>query len=677
VTAALRHGKDDATTAFDKAWTASLGRRLMPRIDIANTFGPLIIRTMSAKRSPRPEPVAARQSLVGHLVSGRYRIVRLLGEGAMGAVYLAEHTLIRKKLAFKVLHPEMTSVPEAVLRFEREAVAASHMDHPNVAAATDFGKLDDGSFFLVLEYVEGKSLRSLITAGPLGVARSLHIARQIAAALIRAHALGIVHRDLKPENVILTFRDGDADFVKVLDFGIARVPLAEMSGVADRTTLKALTQVGAVFGTPEYMAPEQARGQPTDHRTDLYALGVLLYEMLVGVTPFEADDVMALLALQIGAAPPAFSVRAPSAVIPAPVEGLVMRLLSKDPDGRFRDAKELLNALDDRRSHECVTVARESNHAGRAFRPRVPESGAVKLIEAWYGATRRLVRTGVTKAVAKLAMARRMLPARLPTGTSRSIWVAGASVCALAATIAFFVSPKSGDTDRLRSAPPQVVATHAAPPRSAPEARLAAARSTSDLERLAAEYPEDPAVWLALFHAQAERDQWSDALRSIGRLVAVDPSTANDPEVRDFVVAAAAKGPNESIDAAVALLEGHFGSKGADLLYELMTSRTVTSRVNSRAKKSLAKPEVLAIASPALASLLELRDAARCESKRDALAGVAKNGDARSLAVLRRLASTRGCGFLEAADCWPCLRGDDVLASTTATVERRVGDAGF
>ncbi|HEY3593428.1 MAG TPA: protein kinase, partial [Polyangiaceae bacterium] len=146
-----------------------------------------------------PSSLPPAMSLVGEMLSERYRIEALLGEGGMGAVYLAEHVLMRKRVAVKVLHPEMTRMPEIVARFEREAMAAAHIEHPNVAAATDFGKLKDGAFFLVLEYVEGKSLRDLVVEGPLSVELALHITSQIIAALARAHALGIVHRDLKPE----------------------------------------------------------------------------------------------------------------------------------------------------------------------------------------------------------------------------------------------------------------------------------------------------------------------------------------------------------------------------------------------------------------------------------------------------------------------------------------------
>ena len=226
-------------------------------------------------QTPRPPPKPAR-SLIGSIISDRYRIERLLGEGGMGAVYQAEHTLMRKRMAIKVLHPEMTRLPEVVTRFEHEAMAAAHIDHPNVVNATDFGKIDDGSFFLALEYVEGKSLRDLVALGPLDLGRSLHIARQIAGALHRAHSLKIVHRDLKPENIMLVDREGDQDFVKVLDFGIAKVQIGELTASAMESPgpgQPVLTQAGMVYGTPEYMAPEQALGQPVDQRIDIYALG--------------------------------------------------------------------------------------------------------------------------------------------------------------------------------------------------------------------------------------------------------------------------------------------------------------------------------------------------------------------------------------------------------------------
>ena len=179
----------------------------------------------------------AGESLVGTVLAGRYRIERLLGSGGMGSVYRAEHVLMRKACAVKVLHREMTQVKEVVARFEREAVAAARIEHPNVAAATDFGQLENGSFYLVLEFIEGKSLSQLIAEhGALPEERALLIARQIADALSAAHAAGIVHRDLKPDNVMLVTKDGSGDFVKVLDFGIAKVKIEEAGGEPEAHT---------------------------------------------------------------------------------------------------------------------------------------------------------------------------------------------------------------------------------------------------------------------------------------------------------------------------------------------------------------------------------------------------------------------------------------------------------
>ncbi|MEO6418370.1 MAG: serine/threonine-protein kinase, partial [Polyangiaceae bacterium] len=265
-----------------------------PNAPDAKSAGPEPVEGRAPTELPSAGPISSRPggpaSLIGTTLSGRYKIEKLLGEGGMGAVYQAEHTHMRKRLAVKVLHPEMSRLPEVVARFEREAMAAAHIDHPNVATATDFGKLEDGSFFLVLEFVEGESLRDVIAVGRLETGRALRILRQIAAALQRAHALGIVHRDLKPENVMLVNREGEPDFVKVLDFGIAKVQIGELTAGNVKESgpgQPLLTQAGMVYGTPEYMAPEQALGQPVDPRADIYSLGIIGYEMLAGVRPFD------------------------------------------------------------------------------------------------------------------------------------------------------------------------------------------------------------------------------------------------------------------------------------------------------------------------------------------------------------------------------------------------------
>ena len=279
----------------------------------------------------------------GAVIAERYKILTLLGEGATGTVYAAEHVLLHKKVAVKILHSELTEMPDGVARFEREAMATARIDHPNVASAVDFGKLADGSMFLALEYVEGKSLREVVSQGPLGMRRSLHIARQIASALAAAQALEIVHRDLKPENVMLVSKGEDNDFVKVLDFGIARVPVEEgaLGGP------QALTKAGAVFGTAEYMPPEQGIGQKVDTRADLYALGAMLFEMIAGVRAYAIRPNLGILAQQITLPLPTFAERAPGIDVPPTLEKLVNRLLAKRPQERIQRADDLVRAIDD------------------------------------------------------------------------------------------------------------------------------------------------------------------------------------------------------------------------------------------------------------------------------------------------------------------------------------------
>ena len=318
--------------------------------------------------------------LIGQVISGRYRIDELIGEGGMGAVYRAEHTNMRKRLAVKVLHPEMLGLTEAVERFEREAIAGAHIEHPNVAAATDFGKLEDGSHFLVLEFLEGEDLRTVIGRGALGPDRAVKIARQVAMALRAAHQLGIVHRDLKPENIMLVRKDREVDVVKVLDFGIAKVPVNDLATTRGSRSAAALTKLGMVYGTPEYMAPEQALGEEVDGRADLYALGVIAYEMLCGYRPFEADSRVALLGMVATRKPPALAERVPGTSVPAEIEAITMRLLEKRAADRFQDADEVVEAIEiamlELDYPVTSSVGRQVSAPDRSgpYRPQLPSS---------------------------------------------------------------------------------------------------------------------------------------------------------------------------------------------------------------------------------------------------------------------------------------------------------------
>jgi serine/threonine protein kinase len=289
-----------------------------------------------------PTPAGAPRIEPGTLVAKRYRVVGFLGEGAMGAVYRVEDQQTHKPGALKVLHAEMSSQREAVARFEREAIAAGKIAHPHVAAATDFGRMPDGSFFLVLEFVAGRSLRAELDDGPFEPRRAIRIMQGAVAGVAAAHAKGIVHRDLKPENIMLVDQDGNRDFVKVLDFGIAKVTDVRSAGHGN--VAQTLTKAGTVIGTPDYMSPEQALGRAVDVRSDLYSLGVVFYELLTGSAPFRGGAAT-LLRQQVMEEPPPLPLDVIEDGDPLLAE-MLRKLLAKKPDDRFQTAAEVMAVLD-------------------------------------------------------------------------------------------------------------------------------------------------------------------------------------------------------------------------------------------------------------------------------------------------------------------------------------------
>jgi serine/threonine-protein kinase len=279
---------------------------------------------------------------LGRTIDNRYKIVELLGEGGMGAVFVAEHLSLRKQVALKVIRPEYAGIPEIAARFTREAMATAKLDHPHVASALDYGMLPDGAAFLVIQLVRGKPLRSLLDERSLPWPVACDIVGQIADALAGAHAEGIVHRDLKPDNVLLELRDDGRYLAKVVDFGIARVATdAASHGPAPG---EGLTRMGMVMGTPGYMSPEQALGEQIDHRTDLYAVGVLLWESIAGRPLFRADSLTELIAKQLSDAPPPLATIL-GQPIPEVVDELILQLLARSPTARPNSAAEIRDTL--------------------------------------------------------------------------------------------------------------------------------------------------------------------------------------------------------------------------------------------------------------------------------------------------------------------------------------------
>jgi serine/threonine-protein kinase len=276
---------------------------------------------------------------VGSTIAGRFRILGKLGEGGMGAVYKAEHTKMDRMCAIKILGAHMTNDPDALARFTREAQMSSRIDHPHAVTIYDYGETEDGLVYLAMEYIEGETLSTLLRRqGALGLERTVKIARQIGDALAAAHELNIVHRDLKPDNIMVGRKAGNDDFVKVLDFGIAKMAESE-----DKR--HDLTQAGLVIGTPFYMSPEQVSGQKLDPRSDVYSFALIVYEMLAGSLPFQGENAQAVMISRLTSAPR--PLRDANPHIPEAVEAAVMRALVRDRDARTRTADQFVGDLED------------------------------------------------------------------------------------------------------------------------------------------------------------------------------------------------------------------------------------------------------------------------------------------------------------------------------------------
>ena len=278
--------------------------------------------------------------LQGQVLGDRYRLVSVLGEGGMGTVYLAEHVAIGKQLAVKVLASEFAQQDTYRRRFLREAQAISQIAHENVVDVTDFGVAPNGSLYLVMELLQGENLAdTLQTDGALSWARAKSMILQVCRALHAAHDKGILHRDIKPENCFRIKRGANRDFIKVLDFGLAKI-LGTQTGIET-----SLTGTGRVIGTAEYMSPEQIRGEKLDPRSDIYSVGVVLYEMMTGCVPFAADHYTLVLDQQLHAQPVPPRQVNPAGDISPELEHAILRAIEKDPARRYQSIREMAESL--------------------------------------------------------------------------------------------------------------------------------------------------------------------------------------------------------------------------------------------------------------------------------------------------------------------------------------------
>ena len=305
------------------------------------------------------QPAETRPGLAGLIVGERYQVEQRLGEGGMGEVYLARHLLMGRRCALKVMAPSLSTNPDALGRFNREATNASRISHPNVCAVYDFGLTADGLVYLAMELVEGATLAELAAAAePMPVSRATALVSQAAAGLQAAHDLGIVHRDLKLENIMVT--TGERPTVKLVDFGIAKA----MEGIGDAS--QRVTRSGFVVGTPEYMAPEQLAGDPLDGRTDQYALALVFYRLVTGQLPFDADSAQETLVQRLTTPPRPLASACPEAGFPDGLQAVLDVALARQPRDRYVTVTDFARAL-------------EAVQAGDAASTRVPGSSAAAI----------------------------------------------------------------------------------------------------------------------------------------------------------------------------------------------------------------------------------------------------------------------------------------------------------
>lgn len=572
------------------------------------------------------------EALVGQIIADRYEVLELLGVGGMGCVYRARHVHIRKQVALKTLHAAMLRSPEVVARFEREAVAAASIDHPNVVVATDFGRLPHGRYYLVLEFIEGRDLRhELDVTGAMPLARALCIARQIASGLSAAHPLGIVHRDLKPENVMLLDRGNETDRIKVLDFGIAKMTLEDKG--------QPLTQLGAIFGTPQYMSPEQAKGQAVDARSDLYSLGVILFEMLTGKLPFEAADPLGYIMQHLNAAPPPL----PS-TIPDAIRTLVHQLLEKDPANRPATALEVAQQLE-----RAIGVA--------PMRPSPTPSGHASRWHAWLASSIALMRPW-------LAQKRSIGKFQLASATWLLI------LFGIVLTVVLFWSVRRGADGAVRpdgsAASSLVPANPSTSLPTLPDAEYA--REIERIEQLKV-YQRTEQDWMILARGSVQLGRFEQAALAYQALLSLRPLLYRDRGLLADLFRAS-QDP-KAFRVVVNLAEGLLGKHGIDLIWLMWERERNLPDHKEQAEKLGKKLVILSLsASPALRVAIELNFTTNCDKLLMVLARAVTDADMRSTARLKALSSRSGCGPSLGDDCYPCLRQIPLLEQATEQAKK-------
>ncbi|QDG50368.1 serine/threonine protein kinase [Persicimonas caeni] len=594
--------------------------------------------------------------LTGRVLSDRYLIEGCLGAGGMGTVYRAEHTLMKKTVAVKVLHPDVVGHGEAVERFRREAQAAAHIDHQNVCVATDFGEMAEGGFFLVMEYLEGNTLdETLVCVERFEPRRAIHIADQILAALHQAHSLGVVHRDLKPENIMLVKRDEDNDFVKIMDFGVARVRFGDEEDAK-------LTQAGRVYGTPMYMSPEQAAGaEDIDHRADLYTLGVMLFEMLTGTLPFVAKNPAQIMAMHMTEAPPSVRERIPEARIPKRLDRLVQKLMAKEPELRPSSAQEVREELEAIKqtggTQSWMAFTRDAaDTSGEAFRQVAHEVRPhIEQARTWVN------ENSVVRGVAMGAFA--VLLAGLLVGpVVYLVWPEGG-----ASTPEARIQEAKNLTEERDHYLADIDASNIV-------SVLATGDATKAVERLdKLDERHGPSAHLSFLQGRANAivGDWTAALENYRTALELDGRYASEDRLVDDVVARYTSENDAQVELSEQILLEQLPEAVGTRRLSALARLGDTSAVRRRAKEALETSGRYDALPKWNRASIELRFAHGCDSHREQIDALVEAGDPRGLEVLRYYdrQPRSGCGTFKQSDCYGCIRKD--LAEAISALEAK------
>lgn len=616
------------------------------------------------------------EALVGEVLADRYRIDEHIGGGGMGEVYRAEHVMMKKTVAVKVLRSQVADRENVAERFRREAQAAANIDHSNVCDATDFGRTDDGEFYLVMEYLEGETLEERLTRrGPMDGDRVAAIADEVAAALERAHDLGIVHRDLKPDNVMLVDRNGDEE-VKVLDFGISRVQMAD--------DMSSLTKTGAIFGTPDYMAPEQAAGKTVDHRADLYALGAVMYELLAGRPVFEADQSIRTMAAHLEEMPTPLDEIEETADVSPELADLVMGLLEKDPDDRPQTATDVrgrLAALRQGAAAESGSLpARDGGGADdqasddtHTIEIQVPTKKWLKRAGEHSRAALTKVREAVPEDIEE------SLPFEFDLRDLDHRTIAAFSIfagaCVIFVVVTLFVMSLGGK-------PPEEVAGRLASERESHAEKIGAEsaaeavasdsgrRALDELQQIqkANTTSDHVAFWLGRAHADA--NNWSKALEAYEQALDRGSAYAAETSLLEDVLYARGSSDDDLAGRADEILAPHLsGATVAWAVAEIAWSGS-SGRRRNQAHEVLREYDLMDELPEVQRLSVKLRHADGCEAHATYIDQLVALGDPEGLDVLRVFDDLpkRGCGFMNSEDCYGCIRDD--ISEAIETLEQ-------